>query len=182
MTLTSRRQPPPEHPDTVAQQSWEAARRTIARFLRWSKDNWSGIPGGFPGTTPTTIEPDATGDAGTEEASWAAADHEHPIATATAASLGSSASEGTATSFSRSDHVHPRAIETANGGYVRGRLNFKSGFTVSDDSSGNEIEVEVSSAVVSGGPRSARPDANDYILHRVTHLESYIVAIQTGKI
>ena len=63
------------------------------------------------------------------------------LPTDTPAALGTTAAEGTATTFARSDHVHKRAIETTNGGYVRRRLNFTSGFTVTDDSVNDEIEV-----------------------------------------
>jgi hypothetical protein len=182
VTLTSRRQPPPDAPDAIASQDWNTARYPVSRWLRWAKAYFSSIPGGFGALTPTTIEPDATGDPGQENQSWAAANHTHAIATDVAAPLGGAETEGTATSFSRSDHVHKRKIETTQGGYIRRRLNFKTGFTVTDDAAADEIEVEVSSAVAGGGSKSALPNANDYVLHRATHLESYIVAITTGKI
>jgi hypothetical protein len=182
VTLTSRRQPPSEDPTTVANQDWNGSRLTVAKWLKWAKAYFSSIPGGWGNLTPTTITPDATGAAGDENKSWAASNHTHAIATDTAAPLGGAESEGTATSFSRSDHIHKRKIETTQGGYIRRRLNFKTGFTVTDDAAADEIEVEVSSAVAGGGPRSALPNANDYVLHRATHLESYIVAITTGKI
>lgn len=59
------------------------------------------------------------------------------------AALGSAAADGVATTVARSDHVHKRAIETTNGGYVRRRLNFGSGFTVADDAGNDEIDVSV---------------------------------------
>lgn len=182
MTLTSRRNPPGEHPDTIASQSWEGARRTIARWLRWTKDNWSGIPGGFAGTTPNTVTVGGTADPGDENQSWMAANAQLVLDTGTPADLGSANAEGSSEAAPRLDHVHKRAIETTQGGYVRRRLNFKTGFTVSDDSGDDEIEIEVTSAISSGSSRKSRADYNDYVLFRVVHAESFIVAQVTGKI
>lgn len=63
------------------------------------------------------------------------------LPTGTPVALGTALDTGTAAAFSRSDHVHKRAIETTNGGYVRRRLNFVSGFTVVDDAVNDEIEI-----------------------------------------
>lgn len=103
----------------------------------------NGLPPGFGDVTPTQITPDSAGDAGDQTTGWAAADHDHPITTDTTVNLGSAASEGTSEAFSRADHVHKRAIETTNGGYVRRRLNFGSGFTVADDAGNDEIDVSL---------------------------------------
>lgn len=104
---TPNRRFPPPLPQS-ADLPWEQARRAIFEALRWARDAASGIPGGFQEQDPSTIEPDAAADAGTESSGWAAADHEHAIATAQplALSLGVSGSEGDDTSFARSDHVH----------------------------------------------------------------------------
>lgn len=116
MSVTSRRQPPPGSPDTIAQQTWEAARPTIARWLKWSRDFFSSTPGGFPASTPTTITPDASGSAGTEAASWAAADHTHAIATAAPSNpTGATASEGTGDNFMRADATIQQGIVTTKG-------------------------------------------------------------------
>lgn len=106
-----------------------------------------GQPPGWGDVTPETVIPDSTGDSGDPTTGWAAADHDHPIATDTTSALGSAASEGTSDSFSRADHVHKRAVETTNGGYVRRRINFGSGFLVADDAGNDEIDVSVSPSV-----------------------------------
>jgi hypothetical protein len=102
-----------------------------------------GQPPGWGDVTPATVIPDATGDSGDPTTGWAAGDHEHPIATDTTVALGAAAAEGTSSSFSRADHVHPRSVETTNGGFVRRRINFGSGFTVADDAGNNEIDVSL---------------------------------------
>jgi len=125
--------------------AWNDVARELQEILQALLDsNDNGLPAGFGDVTPDTITPDSSGDAGDETKGWAAADHDHPIATDTTAALGSAASEGTSTSFSRADHVHKRAIETTNGGFVRRRLNFGSGFTVADDAGSDEIDVTLS--------------------------------------
>lgn len=108
-------------------------------YLLASNDN--GLPPGAGNTDPSTIEPDATADPGDQTSGWAPIDHTHAIATDTTSDLGNAASEGTSDSFSRSDHVHKRAIETTNSGLVRRRLNFGPGFTVTDDAGSDEIEI-----------------------------------------
>lgn len=63
------------------------------------------------------------------------------------AALGSAAADGAAVTVARADHVHKRAIETTNGGYVRRRLNFGTGFTVTDDGANDEIDVSVAASL-----------------------------------
>lgn len=59
---------------------------------------------GTPGT-PTTITPDDSGSAGSGNRP-AREDHRHAITTATAVSVGTANSEGDASTFARSNHVH----------------------------------------------------------------------------
>jgi len=67
-----------------------------------------GIPGGFNGSSPTTVHAGGTGSPGTELAGWAAADHDHPVETGAAdpITLGAAASEGSGTPLARADHDH----------------------------------------------------------------------------
>jgi len=145
MAVTSRRLPP--RPPRLVGRPYNDSVRALQEWLEKLIDAVAeGIPGGFSSVTPTTITPDAPGTPGTESSGWVAADHEHPIATDTTVALGSAASEGTATSFSRSDHVHKRAIETTNSGLVRRRLNFGTGFTVADDAGNDEIDISLTTS------------------------------------
>ncbi len=65
-----------------------------------------GIPPGFNDTVPHDVEVGSAGDAGTENAGWAAADHEHPVDSNTPSDLGTANAEGSAVTPSRSDHIH----------------------------------------------------------------------------
>jgi hypothetical protein len=116
MTATSRRQPPTENPDTIANQSWEAARYPISRWLKWAKAYFSSIPGGFSSTTPTTVTIGGTASAGTEAASWMAADAQLVVAAATPSNpTGPAALPGSATTGLRSDCTVQQGIVTTKG-------------------------------------------------------------------
>lgn len=72
--------------------------------LRRLQDNYSGVPGGFFGITPSTIQAGVTADSRTEVEGWAAADHVHDAETATPVhAVGPVASEGTGTALMRAD-------------------------------------------------------------------------------
>jgi hypothetical protein len=106
------------------------------------------------------------------------------ITAGTPQGLANSNVAGTASSALRGDAQFKRDVRVKSDGVdegTRNAINFKAGFTVADDAINDKVDVQVSSAVA-GRPRPALPDVSDYVLHRVTHLESYIVAIQTGKI
>jgi hypothetical protein len=128
-----------------------------------------GQPAGFTDTLPETITPDSAGDAGTAGLGWAAADHDHPIATGTASALANAAGEGSSTSFSRADHAHKRDVRVKLEGSdigTRNCLNFLDSSTVNitatDDSGNDEVEI---TAVVIGVP-AATPIWTKYT---VTH-------------
>lgn len=113
MTQTPNRRDPLEPvPQGFSSLPYEQGRGYLHRFMLWVQANAFGIPGGFQDIEPTTIEPDAAGDPGDEANGWAAADHEHPIATAAPSSLGNSNSEGSSSSFARADHVHASGLTT----------------------------------------------------------------------
>jgi hypothetical protein len=125
VTQRANRRPPTEQiPQGLSSLPWEQARGPIHRLFLWMIDNYSGIPGGFFGTDPTTIEPDDAADPGTESEGWAAADHTHAIAAGTPSTLGNTNTEGSASSFARSDHIHASGM-TAKGDI----LTYASGIT-----------------------------------------------------
>ncbi len=137
----------------------EAMWGLLIRLWRHVVENHIGIPGGFFSSVPTAITPDAAGDAGTELAGWAPADHEHAITTGSPSNLGESLSEGSASSFSRSDHTHKLLTRVAKAGTTVGtrkRLNFIDGtgasITVSDDAGNDEVDVTIAATATFGSP------------------------------
>jgi hypothetical protein len=58
---------------------WNDVTRELEDFLKKLFDAQVGIPFGFMGTTPTTVEIEDSGSAGTQGSGWAAADHEHEV-------------------------------------------------------------------------------------------------------
>jgi len=145
VAVTSRRLPP--RPPRVVGRPWNDVTRELQAWLEKLIDAVAeGVPGGFSNSNPSTILPDSTGTPGTESSGWVAANHVHAIATDITVALGTAAAEGTSTSFSRSDHVHKRAIETTNSGLVRRRLNFGTGFTVADDAGNDEIDISLTTS------------------------------------
>jgi hypothetical protein len=136
------RRPPPALGD-VAGLPWERVRLPVKEFLDWCRNNYSGIPGGFKGLTPTRIMASVAAFAGTMLTSWAAADHVHDVETASAVGLAGANTEGTGTALARASHTHKREIEVRwNGATVgiRRKLHFLGG-TVADDAGEDEIEV-----------------------------------------
>jgi hypothetical protein len=80
------------------------------------KEVHSGAPAGFYDTTPAEIEPDEVGSSGTQSSGWAAADHTHPIRTGAPTNpTGTVASEGSSSSFMRSDATIRQGIVTTKG-------------------------------------------------------------------
>jgi hypothetical protein len=111
--LISRR-PPPQLPEFSAPTygglaGWERARGYIYRFLLWCVKNYSGIPGGFKGTTPRTVLVGGTAGPGTEGESWMSAGAQLVVAPGTPIHVGTSNSQGTATTGARGDHRHNAA-------------------------------------------------------------------------
>lgn len=64
-----------------AGRSWEDVSPELEHlFKRLWESEANGIPSGFNGTIPETIDAtDVVGDPGSENAGWAAADHTHPV-------------------------------------------------------------------------------------------------------
>ncbi len=133
---------------------WNDITPSLQDYLERLRDAvTNGIPGGVTDTTPSQIAPDNTADLGTENAGWSPGDHTHDVAVDAPVALGAALAEGTANSLSRSDHVHPRAIEALEngaGGGIRRRLNFIDTasivWTLTEDIGGDEIEVEADAA------------------------------------
>jgi len=89
--------------------AWPEVARPVYEFLRkiWDSEA-DGIPAGFNAEVPTQVEAGAAASAGTENSGWAAADHQHAIATTTASGLepDSTNAEGSSAYLSRADHAH----------------------------------------------------------------------------
>jgi hypothetical protein len=66
--------------------------------------NGNGLPSDV---LPSIINPDDASSIGTQSSKYALSDHTHGVDTDIASALGNTALEGTASSLSRSDHVHP---------------------------------------------------------------------------
>lgn len=112
MTTRRRLGPAP----TIVGKPWNMASIELQGFLDRLFKNESGVPGGFQEIDPEAITPDAVADPGTLTAGWAAADHTHPITTASPSNAtGNAPSEGSATSFLRSDATIQQGIVTTKG-------------------------------------------------------------------
>ena len=148
MVEINRRLPP--DPGDISALPWNAARTPVARALRWARDNAFGIPGGFKATAPVTATVGGTATAGTEGASWMAADAQIVLATGTPSSLGNANAPGSSSSAPRLDHVHKRDVRIAKAGSdvgTRNRINFANTdtatITVTDDAGNDEVDVSV---------------------------------------
>lgn len=98
--------------------TWEAVRDDLERYLRAlqvavdylrtnHKDQHLGTDDSLAGTSlPKPIVPDSPGAVGNPLAGLASVEHDHPVTTAAPVDVGSANAEGSASSFSRSDHVH----------------------------------------------------------------------------
>jgi hypothetical protein len=96
-------------PQDYAQELQEAIKKL------WEKV-WGGIPAGFNGTVPPTIQAGVAGSAGNESAGWMAADAQVPIETGIPANpTGKVASEGTGTALMRASATIAQGIVTTKG-------------------------------------------------------------------
>lgn len=126
--------------------SWEDVAPNLEGFLRrlWESES-DGIPSGFNEYEPEAIEVGDAGDDGEGNSlGWAAADHEHPVATGAPASLANANTEGSSTSVPRLDHQHKRDVrvqEKAADVGTRNALNFKQSLYAEDDSGNDKVDV-----------------------------------------
>lgn len=142
----------------------------LQRFLdALTESEDDGIPAGFKGITPEQITPDSAGDPGTESDGWASATHDHPITTATPSGLSNSNTEGSATSFLRSDAGVKRDVRVKAAGTdigTRNALNFVDGatvdFTVTDNGGSDRVDVTAEVKTVSLTPAQIVANTNDY--------------------
>lgn len=110
----SRRQPP--NIGNLLDLHPREAMRQIEVFIKWARNFYDSIPGGFLESDPTTINAGDSADPGTETASWAAADHEHAVETgAPSHPTGTAASEGSGTALMRADATIQQGIVTTKG-------------------------------------------------------------------
>lgn len=148
----------------------------LQRFLdALTESEDDGVPAGFRGTTPTQITPDSAGSSGSESEGWAAALHDHPITTATPSGLSNSNSEGSATSFLRSDAGIKRDVRVQAAGSdigTRNALNFVDGyaidFTATDNSGSDRVDVTAVVIPVVLSPAQIVATTNDYAPGRAT--------------
>lgn len=101
----------------LAGRVWNDVAQELQEVLDQILDsNDNGVPPGFYDTTPDAIAAGSTGDPGTESSGWAAADHEHPVNTATPSNpTGSAAAEGSSAYLMRSDATIKQGIVSAKG-------------------------------------------------------------------
>jgi hypothetical protein len=91
------------HPSDYAEELQETIKWLISQVT-------GGIPGGFKGTTPLTVTVDGAADAGNESAGWMAADAGLIVASDVPVDLGTANALGSASTASKSDHVHRRTV------------------------------------------------------------------------
>lgn len=125
----------------------------LQRFLeKIAKQVFGGIPAGFNDVSPTQIEADTVSSPGSQTEGWAAADHAHPVLTASAGELGDVSSEGTSPALSRADHAHKRTVRVLYAGVDVGTRNAIDiipvdpgvQVAVDDNPGGDKIEIRVS--------------------------------------
>ncbi|MCP4900201.1 MAG: hypothetical protein GY906_24785 [bacterium] len=166
----------------LTRRPWEDVSRDLEEYLRKSKEAWSdGLPPGFNNLNPTVIAPDTVSSPGTEATGWAASDHAHFVAVATAVDLGAATSEGVASFLARSDHVHKRdllfRVNDVDIG-VRGAGNFVDTASFSwagtDDAGSDEVEIRgtVLAAGIDHGGLGGLGDDD--------HLQYFLLAGRTG--
>lgn len=132
----------------LAKRAWEDVGPELERFLRKLFDSETdGIPAGFKGTVPSTIEAGVLGSPGTELAGWMPPDAVHPVLTAAATDLANANAEGTSNALTRADHKHKRSVRIKfNGADVgtRNAINFTDmGTTITDDPGNDEVDVPI---------------------------------------
>jgi hypothetical protein len=111
---------PSEYDPNYFSMQWDK----ITKFLYKLGDSVTGgIPAGASTANPSSIEPNAVADPGSYTSGWAPADHVHAIATGVASGLADANAEGSATSFSRSDHQHKRDLNVQANSVLTGTRN-----------------------------------------------------------
>jgi hypothetical protein len=91
----------------IAGKAWNTVSYEVQDIIRKLVESQQlGIPGGFKASTPTTITADTTASAGTEFASWMAADATFDVATGPASDVRGKTYEGTDPNLARADHGH----------------------------------------------------------------------------
>jgi hypothetical protein len=132
----------------LARRSWEDVAPQLEFLLnRLFDSEGGGLPAGFNGVIPEPIEV-VPGDPGTESSGWAAADHVHPVSTASATGLDNANSEGTAVELARADHKHKRDVRVKWEGAdvaTRNALDFRGSasifWTPVDDPGNDEVDL-----------------------------------------
>lgn len=133
----------------LTRRAWEDVAPELEDLLKriWDSES-NGIPAGFNGLLPTTVIPGSSGNAGTENSGWAAADHDHPVLTGAPAGLANANIEGTSTAIPRNDHQHKRDVRVKLEGAdigTRNALNFEDSpsidVQVTDDAVGDNVDV-----------------------------------------
>lgn len=113
MATTRRRTGPPPK---LTGKPWNMVAPELQAFIDRLFKQDAGIPGGFKELDPSTITPDDVADPGQVTDGWAAALHVHPIATASPSNAtGAAPSEGSASSFLRSDATIQQGVVTTKG-------------------------------------------------------------------
>ena len=92
------------------------AGQKLKEYLKLLLDYIQGVPGGFRGTVPRTIQAGVAGDAGTQDAGWMSAGALAPIKTGTPPNATAAAAlEGTGTALMRADATIRQGIVTTKG-------------------------------------------------------------------
>jgi len=160
----------------LERRAWEDVAPELSRFLRRLFDSENdGLPAGFKNTTPIQVDADGVSSPGLESAGWAAADHDHDIATGTAVGLGNASAEGVSSELARASHVHKRDVRfKLNDSDVatRNAPNFLDGdleWTLNDDLGNDEVEIsgklsDLSRTFTHGGTVKSATGASDCIV------------------
>jgi hypothetical protein len=138
----------------LTRRSWEDVAPELEFLLQrlWESES-NGIPAGFNNVTPELIEAGVSGDPGNESSGWAAADHVHPVATASATDLANANAEGVASELARADHKHKRSTRLLSNGGDAGTenaVNFVDNadvtWTLTDQPGFDRVDVEANIA------------------------------------
>lgn len=138
--------------ERITGRSWEDASPRLEDFLRALLDEWTGgIPPGFNGLTPPTIQAGVPGAAGAEGSGWMSASAQVPIETGVPAGLANANSEGSGTSLMRSSALIKRDVRVRLDGTdiaTRNALDFRSSsdhsINVVDNAVADNVEITVS--------------------------------------
>lgn len=157
----------------LTRRAWEDVAPELERFLRrlWESES-NGVPAGFGNIVPPPIVPGDAGSEGTGNTSgWAAADHEHPVATGTPSLLDNALGEGTSSAIPRLDHKHKRDVRVKEDGADKGTrnaVNFTHGLDATDEPGNDRVTVAVDESELDHGLLSGLLD-DDHPLYQRKH-------------